>query len=90
MSLLLLFLEVPELQKQSYNFIACDSSDYENVTSNIYKMIIFISILKNLDFCKVADIVVPLFSSKSCNIDQLAIDPFAHANAFDEDSYKFL
>jgi pyruvate dehydrogenase E1 component beta subunit/pre-rRNA-processing protein TSR1 len=43
-----------------------------------------------MDFAKVADIVCPILSCSACEVDKVNLDPYTHANAFDEFGYRML
>lgn len=40
-----------------------------------------------MDACKVADIICPILSCKDCNTNQINLDPYSNANAFDTFGY---
>jgi len=43
-----------------------------------------------MDACKVADIICPVLSCKDCQTNQINLDPYSNANAFDAFGYSLL
>jgi hypothetical protein len=43
-----------------------------------------------LDYCKVADLIVPVLSCRSTNTQGLVLDPYSSSRAFDDHGYTLM